>query len=129
MSLIAVVMAAPDPKARLADAVTLFNYGFGKCRIYTDPNEDILTAMPISGGTAEYVNLKYSGSFSYMSTNGTDLSGVTKTLLLPEAMKAPVVKDAVAGRAAYFLNGKEIGSVDILYTDDVEAATFADYFR
>lgn len=129
MALIAVVMAAPDPKARTADAVTLFNYGFGRCRIYADPNEDNLVAMPISGGISEFVNLKYRESFEYVSTDGTDLSGVTKVLQLPETVEAPVSKDAVAGKAVYSLNGKEIGSVDILYTDNVETATYADYFR
>ena len=128
MELIAVVMAAPDPKARTADAVTLLNYGFGRCRIYTDPNEDNLVAMQISGGTSEFVNLKYSEPFQYVSTSGADLSGVTKSLQLPESVEAPVVRDAIAGKAVYSLNGEQIGSVDILYTDDVEAATFADYF-
>lgn len=129
MELIAVVMAAPDPKSRTADAVTLLNYGFGRCRIYTDLNEDNLTAMPVSGGTSEYVNLKYSGPFMYMSTNGTDLSGVTKVLDLPESAKAPVTKEAVAGKAVYSINGEEIGHVDILYMEDIKAATFADYFQ
>lgn len=128
MELIAVVMAAPDPKTRAADAITLFNYGFGRCRVYADPNEDQLIAIPVSGGTSEFANLKYSGPFQYMSTNGSDLSGVTKTLELPQSVEAPVIKDAVAGKAVYFLNGKEIGSIDILYTDDIEAATYGDYF-
>lgn len=128
MELIAVVMAAPDYKVRFSDATTLLNYGFGKCRIYADANEDKLNALDVSKGIEEYVNLSYAGPFQYISTDGADLSGITKSVELPEAVTAPVVKGTVAGKAVYSLNGKEIGSVDILYTADVDAATYKDYF-
>lgn len=42
MELIAVIMGAPDIKSRSADATSLLNYGFGKCRIYCDNHEDKL---------------------------------------------------------------------------------------
>lgn len=128
MELIAVVMAAPDHKVRFSDATTLLNYGFGKCRIYADANDDKLDALKVSKGTAEYVNLNYTGPFQYVSTDGSDLSGVTKAVELPESVKAPVEKGSVAGKAVYSLNGKEIGSIDILYTEDVKAAVYKDYF-
>lgn len=128
MELIAVVMAAPDYKVRFSDATTLLNYGFGKCRIYADANEDKLNALDVSKGIEEYVNLSYAGPFQYISTDGADLSGITKSVELPETVTAPVVKGTVVGKAVYSLNGKEIGSVDILYTADVDAATYKDYF-
>lgn len=129
MKLIAVVMGAPDYKIRFSDATTLLNYGFGKCRVYSDLNEDKLTAVKVEKGITEYANLTYQGPFQYMTTDGTDLSGITKTLELPETVTAPVEKGEVAGRAVYTLNGKEVGSVDILYADSVAAAAYKDYFR
>lgn len=36
VDLIAVILAAPDYKARFADAVTLLNYGFANCHLYKD---------------------------------------------------------------------------------------------
>ena len=129
LKLIAVVMGAPDYKVRFSDATTLLNYGFGKCRVYSDLNEDKLTAVKVEKGIAEYANLTYQGPFQYMTTDGTDLSGITKTLELPETVTAPVEKGEVAGRAVYTLDGKKIGSVDILYADSVAAAAYRDYFR
>ena len=129
MKLIAVVMGAPDYKIRFSDATTLLNYGFGKCRVYSDLNEDKLTAVKVEKGITEYANLTYQGPFQYMTTDGTDLSGITKTLELPETVTAPVEKGEVAGRAVYTLDGKEVGSVDILYADSVAAAAYGDYFR
>lgn len=129
MKLIAVVMGAPDYKIRFSDATTLLNYGFGKCRVYSDLNEDKLTAVKVEKGITEYANLTYQGPFQYMTTDGTDLSGITKTLELPETVTAPVEKGEVAGRAVYTLDGKEVGSVDILYADSVAAAAYKDYFQ
>lgn len=128
MKLIAVIMAANDSKARSADAITLLNYGFGKCHIYADPNEDKLTSLSVEKGIAEYVGLTYENSFSYLSMDGTVPSGIEKKLQLPEAATAPIQKGAIAGKAVYLLNGKEVGSVNILYTDNIDAATYKDYF-
>lgn len=128
MELIAVVMAAPDYKVRFSDAVTLLNYGFGKCRIYTDPNQDSLAAIPVRKGILTSAGLAYQGPFQYVSTNGSDLSGITKAIHLPEETDAPVRKNDIAGKAVYSLNGTEIGSVNILYTKDIAAATYKDYF-
>ena len=128
LELIAVVMAAPDYKIRFTDATTLLNYGFGKCHLYSDTNEDKLTSLEIEKGIAEFVGLTYESPFSYVSTDGSDLSGVSKSLELPEIATAPIKKGDVAGKAIYSLNGKEIGHVNILYTDSVDAATYKDYF-
>ena len=128
MELIAVVMAAPDYKVRFSDAATLLNYGFSKCRVYTDANEDALSPIPVQKGVSDQVSVTYESPFEYLSTDGSDLSGVTKTLELPETAEAPIKKGAAAGKAVYTLNGTEIGTVLILYTDNVDAATYRDYF-
>ena len=121
-------MAAPDYKIRFADATTLLNYGFGKCHLYSDTNEDKLTSLEVEKGIAEFVGLTYESPFSYISTDGSDLSGVSKSLELPELATAPIQKGDIAGKAIYSMNGKEIGHVNILYTDSVNAATYKDYF-
>lgn len=128
MQLIAVVMAAADSKARSADAITLLNYGFGKCQVYSDPNEDKLASLSVKKGIAEYVGLTYESSFSYLSTDGSDVSGTEKRIELPDEVTAPVHQGDIAGKAVYILNGQEIGSVNILYTDTVNAASYKDYF-
>lgn len=128
MNLIAVIMAAPDAKSRNADAVTLLNYGFGQCHLYSDSNEDKLSSLEIEKGIEEYVGITYESPFSYLSTDGSDPSGIEKKIQLPEVASAPIKKGDVAGKAVYLLNGKEVGSVNILYTDDINAATYKDYF-
>ena len=128
MELIAVIMGAPDIKSRSADATSLLNYGFGKCRIYCDNHEDKLDALPVEKGLADSVGIIYQRPFQYMTTDGSDLSGITKSIELPESVTAPVKKGGTAGKAVYFLNGTPIGSVSIVYTDTVNAAEYKDYF-
>ena len=128
MELIAVIMAAPDPPSRMTDATTLLNYGFGRCRLYTDPNDDSLPAIEVDRGVAEYVNVKYDIPFQYITTDGSDLSGIEKSIELPERVDAPIKENDIAGRAVYTLGGTEIGSVPIRYTANVDAATYKDYF-
>ena len=122
MELIAVIMGAPDIKSRSADATTLLNYGFGKCRIYCDSHEDKLDDLPDS------VGIIYQRPFQYMTTDGSDLTGITKSIELPENVTAPVKKGNTAGKAVYSLNGAPIGSVNIVYEDTVDAADYKDYF-
>ncbi len=128
LKLIAVIMAAPDPKIRFQDATALLNYGFGKCQVYKDENKDKLPNLPIQGGTKDDSPLSYESDFTYLDVVGSDLSSVTKELILPESSKAPVKKGQTAGKAVYKLNKKEIGSVNLLFGSDVEKALFKDYF-
>ncbi len=129
MELIAVIMAAPDYKVRFQDAVTLLTYGFGKCQIYEDANQDILPMLSISGGIADTVPLQYESSFRYLDTQGQDLSAITKEIQLPPTVNAPIEEHNIAGKAVYKLNGTQIGTVNILYGSTVEKAYFKDYFR
>ena len=59
VSLIAVIMGAEDSKARFKDAVTLLNYGFGKCQMYTDENMPSLDPISVTGGIQESISLEY----------------------------------------------------------------------
>lgn len=129
IDLIAVIMGAPDVKARFQDAQTLLNYGFSVCNLYTDANADILPKLPVEGGVAEEVSVKYQGEFRYLDTKGNSLEQVEKVIELPESVKAPVDVGNVAGVARYLLDGTEIGSVPIIYTETVAKAQFGDYFK
>lgn len=128
VELIAVIMKAPSSKARNADAVSLLNYGFNICQLYKDANDTPLPALPVEKGIIDQVSLSYKEPFSYVSTDGSDISAIEKRLDLPELATAPIEMGTVAGYAVYTLNGKEIGKVEILYGESVPQATFKDYF-
>lgn len=129
IDLIAVVMGAPDYKTRFEDAQILLTYGFGVCDIYIDENREALEDLLVEGGITEKAGVRYEGEFRYLDTAGSDLSAVEKVLELPETVQAPVAEGAEAGRARYFLNGTEIGSVPVLFTESVDKAGYIDYLK
>lgn len=129
IDLISVVMAAPDSKTRFANAATLLNYGFGICNLYTDENQDPLPPVAVARGVKEEVACSYEGPFRYLDTQGGDLSGVEKKIVLSEQVRAPIKMGDVIGKAVYYLNEEEIGSVGIMAQEDVMEAGFLDYLK
>lgn len=128
VELIAVIMAAPDYKIRFAEALTLFNYGYGLCKLYKDDNTDILPEVNVNGGVTDTVSVVYEDAFSYLDTEGNDLSGITKEITLPDnGVKAPIKAGDVIGKAEYYLGEALIGEVNIVAKADVEKAGFLDY--
>lgn len=129
IDLIAVVMGAPDYKVRFQDAQALLTYGFGVCNLYIDENQGVPGPLPVEGGVAEEVPLRYQGEFRYLDIAGNDLGQVEKVVELPETVQAPVEVGSEAGRARYLLNGTEIGSCPILFAESIEKAGYGDYFK
>ncbi len=129
MELIAVVMAAPDPKTRFQDAITLLNYGYSVSQMYTDENKDPLPEQKIEGGIEDVLYLTYAGPFEYLDTAGSNLSEIQKEISLPDIVQAPIAEGEAVGEAVYKLNGNRIGSVSILAAKGVEKATYKDYWK
>lgn len=129
MNLIAVIMGADTPDNRTNDAIALLNYGFSKCRIYTDLHSNPPQAIPVKKGISDMVNLEFKNPFQYLSTNGDDFSAIEKQISLPDEVEAPVKKGEKIGEATYRLNAAQIGSVDIIAMEDIAKADFSDYIK
>lgn len=125
IEMIAVVMAEPDSKTRVKDAISMLNYGFGKCNSYQDDN--VLKKKvyaDVTGGIKKQVEGEADGTFQYIDVNGADLSEVKKKVKVKK-IKAPVKKGAVIGSVEYTLDGQKIGKVDIISKEKVGKMTFA----
>lgn len=129
IELIAVIMAAPNYKVRFSEAIVLLNYGYGVCKLFLDDNSDILPEAKIYDAITEFTPIEYEDKFSFLSTDGTDVSKITKEIVLTDKIFAPIEPGEVAGRAVYLLEGKEVGSIQLLFKEAVKKAGFLDYFR
>lgn len=127
ITLIAVIMGAPQSKGRFRDAAALLNYGFGSCSLYVDENKEKLPPVPIEGGVEEQVPVEFQGEFRYVDTEKKELNAVKKQLVFEKEVKAPVKKGQVVGQAVYTLEGEEIGRVELVAGEKVEKAEFIDY--
>ena len=128
ITLIASVMAAPDPKTRFRDAAALLNYGFSKCTLYLDDALEPLKPMKLRKGVKEQVPLVYRGNSdisAQMERNLTMLRKVDPS----QRQSAPVKKGQKAGAQEYYQDGKKIGSLDILYGETIKKAGYHDWLE
>ena len=128
VNMIAVVMAEPDSKTRVKDAIAMLNYGFGKCSIYQDEKalEKIVYAE-VKHGMQEKAKGETPEGFRYVDTSGSDLSAVEKEVRI-QKQTAPVKKGDQIGEVIYRLNEKTIGSVPVYATEGVAELTFGGAF-
>lgn len=124
MELIAVIMAADDSKARVRDAITLFNYGFGKCNKYQEDEVKDVAPIEVKRGVEKTVKAAQEEPFSYVDTTGADLNSMERKVEIDKDIEAPVKQGTKVGEAKYYLNGTEIGSVDILTVEDVDEVSY-----
>lgn len=127
IELIAVVMAAQTSKERFADAITLLNYGYGICSLYRDENPPLIPEIIVKGGIKDNVQGISQREFTCLFMNGENLSGISGSVELLPDIKAPVAKGDVLGQIVYTLDGKTVGSVDIIAAEDVAKAEYMDY--
>lgn len=126
ITLIAVVMAAPDYKVRFKDAASMLNYGFSRCCLYIDEKMQPLPEVPVKKGKEKSVPLVYEKQFQYLNTDGKTIGKVEKKLRIHREVKAPLKKGSQAGEMIYSADGKELGRVQILYARTIGQATYLD---
>lgn len=129
IQLIAVIMAAPESKVRFAEASALLNYGFSNCSRYVDEEMPSLEDIQVRRSTIKKIPVKYDGQFSYVSTANEDFSTIEKEIVMEEKVEAPVGKNMKVGQINYKLNGKTLGSVNIVTDGEAPKATFMDYLK
>ena len=129
IDLIAVVMGAPDYKARFKDAQTLLSYGFNVSDLYLDENTDVLEDLRIEGGVEDTVPVRYQSEFRYLDTEGKNLSQIEKKIVYMKNLQAPVKKGDIVGEAQYLLDGKMVGKTDIVAAKSVKKAGLWDYIK
>ncbi len=127
IDLIAVVLGAPDPKARFSEAQTLLTYGYASCRLYEDQEPIKPTQIPVKNALEKEIEIESDGTFSYLDLESIDFDAIEKALELPEAAQAPVTAGELAGYVVYSYQGAELGRVPIRYQTSVERAGFGSY--
>lgn len=127
VDLIAVIMGAQDPKARFSEAQTLLTYGYASCRLYRDEDPPELPPLPVRNGLQNQVALEYADVFTYLDAEGLPFDEITKELVLPQEVQAPLLEGEEAGYVKYAYRDVELGKVSVVYGESVEKANFGDY--
>lgn len=118
IELIAVIMAADDSKLRNKDAITLLSHGFGKCNLYKEDTVLEIEPALVIKGEMDYVNVKQESPFSYVDIAGNNLNRIDRKVEIKK-LNAPITSGDIVGTVHYYLDGKEIGIINIVATENV----------
>lgn len=125
MKMIAVILGGETSKSRFADAAALLNYGFGMCRLYTDPSVSVLCPEIQWARNGDYYACA-AEDFSWLDTGSSDFSKIEKTTEFFPELIAPLSKGTCVGKQIYTYEGKKIGENQLLLTADVMKKTWND---
>lgn len=126
LTLIAVVMAAPDKDARTADASQLLNYGFANFAAYTPDVSTACADLPVVLGKQESVPIVCDAPES-ITIEKDRLEGITVSYERPEQLDAPVTKGEQVGTARVMdAQGEVLREIALRAGLDVERQGFWD---
>ena len=124
LSLIAVVLGCDTSNNRFQDAKKLLNYGFSNYgNAIIKINQDELPELPVSKGTTATLTLSSEESVSFLVTKGKE-GDIQKSFDLPERMVAPVKAGETVGTITFSLDGKTIGQIPIIASNNIKKMTY-----
>ncbi len=129
MTMIAVILGAPDSKSRFADAKKLLDYGFAKYELVDAADiRPELSEVSVVGGIEKTVGAyaDISGMVLTEKGKGKEIKTVVE---LPDSLDAPVEEGQPIGRVNLVLDGEIIGSYDICSDRASEKVTFSAAFN
>ncbi len=120
LSLIAVIMKAPNTKTRFAEAEKLLDYGFNNFEYKKlAVKNDIIKQVGINKGIEHSVNAILETDSGILIKKGQD-KNIEQQLEIPDTISAPIEQGEVLGTIVYRLNGEEIGNVNIIAEKSVK---------
>ncbi|HHY37877.1 MAG TPA: D-alanyl-D-alanine carboxypeptidase [Clostridia bacterium] len=124
MRLVAVILGAPDPGTRMADAQRLLNWGFSNFRsVEVARKRDVVGTVEVMKGAKRQVHALASDDF-YVTLPKGESEGLEKRMVLEGEVKAPVKKGQGLGVLSVFKGQKELGRIPLIASEDVPTASF-----
>ena len=121
MQLIAVIMSAPDNKARFSEAIKLLDYGYANYAVVKGAaKDDVVGEIPVAKGEHETAVLKMGADITALMKKGGSEPIITYEI--PESISAPVEENQKVGEAVYTIDGKETARADIVSAETVKRA-------
>lgn len=120
LSLIAVIMKAPDTKTRFAEAKKLLDYGFNNFHYKKLANKgDVLKNVAVNKGISNSINGILEDDSGVLIKKGLD-KDISQTVEIPDIIEAPITEGQILGTVSYTLNDQEVGKVNIVAEKSVD---------
>lgn len=123
---IAVILAAPTSAIRFSEATKLLDYGFANFNtVKIAAKDSSLGTVLVDKGKVTEVNVVPINDLKVLVRKGEE-SNIKKEIILPQSVKAPIIKGEKIGEIIITLDGKEIAKSNIVSGDDVPKASVLD---
>lgn len=120
LSLIAVIMKAPSTKVRFSEAQKLLDYGFNNYS-YKElaKKEDSIKKVTVTKGVESEINAIFKDDFGTLLKKGED-KNISQNISIDENLSAPILKGQKIGEVNFTLDGKVIGTVDVIADKEIK---------
>ncbi len=120
MTLISVVMAGETSKERFADATAMLDFGFANyCLADNLLAEGDLPLVQVKKGIAPDVAVKPDAAAQVLVKKARK-SEIETVIDLPDGVSAPVAAGDVLGKAEFFLDGKSLGTCQLVAAENID---------
>lgn len=125
-----VSFGTPGSAARFDEAKGAFDYAFAGfiSKTVVREGQQLAGNLAVSGGTLPFINVYAAREFSLLLEKGKEGS-LEKELVLLEDIRAPLAEGEIVGYLSISLDGTEIGRVDAVTGQNVDALNFLNAFR
>lgn len=128
LNLIAVVMKGPTSQERFDDAKALLDYGFANfSNKVLVKKDEMVTTLQIDKAKIPEVEIVAGNDLSALVNKGDEKS-ITTEIIMNDGIKAPLEYYEPVGVQKCYLNGEEIGEVNLVTKEKVEAKKWGNFF-
>lgn len=129
LSLIAVIMKAPNTKVRFAEAKTLLDYGFNNYSYYEFGKKgEVIKNISVNKGHKDNIDLIIDSNCGTLLEKGTE-KNIVQNINIPDNISAPIEKGKVIGNITYSINGSNIGTANVVAGNSVDKISFFELYR
>ena len=124
LSLIAVIMKAPSTKLRFSEAQKLLDYGFNNYSYKEFAKKgDFVKTINVSKGVEKNLNAVFETDSGIVLKKGHE-KDISQSISLDENLSAPIYKGQKIGETIFSLDGKVVGTCNIVADRDIAKDTF-----
>ena len=129
MSLIAVILGAPDPTTRFDSAMKLFDYGYANYAISAqEPENTPMGEITVYKGKKESAQAVIEQQQHVLVPKGKNIV-IDSQVDMAASVSAPVSKGTRVGEIIYSSDGKEVGRGTLVIAEDIEKAEVQDIMK
>lgn len=123
LELVAVIMSGETSNERFNGAKKLLDYGFANYEYAKIEPKLEVQEISLKNGVEKTVKIEACNSFDILLKKG-EASGVAQRVNLNQNLTAPIKKGQTVGSVDFYINGEQIGAVDVKAQKSVNRKSF-----